>query len=144
MAATNAPTFTTAASERPASSGGKVLDVLTTHVARGAFAVPFLVFGLFHFANANAMAGIVPVPGGVFWVYVTGAALVAGGLGILLNRLGQWAALGLAALLLTFILGVHLPGLWNPAMQQMSTIGLLKDISLLGGALTWAGLLRAR
>src|ERR1043166_5960693 len=59
-----------------------LLDALTTKVARAAFALPFAVFGLFHFVNANAMAGFVPVPGGVFWVYFTGAALVAGAVGI--------------------------------------------------------------
>ncbi len=53
----------------------------------------------------------------------------------------MWAALGLAILLLTFIVAVHLPGLGNPAMRDMAMSGLIKDTALLGGALTWAGLL---
>ena len=129
-------------SSRPTQS--RALDVLTTTVARGAFALPFAIFGLFHFLNASAMAGMVPIPGGVFWIYFTGAALIAGSLGILTGKLGRFAALGLAALLVTFIVGVHVPGLSNPQMQQMATMGLLKDVSLLGGALTWAGLLGKR
>ena len=145
MAATNVRPFSpVSTSERPASPGSKLLDVLTTHVARGAFALPFVIFGLLHFVGAQGMAAMVPIPGGVFWIYFTGAALVAGGLGILLNKLGQWAALGLAALLLTFVLGVHVPGLSNPAMHQIALISLLKDVALIGGALTWAGLFRAR
>jgi len=124
------------------SAGERVLQVLTTSVARGLFALPFLVFGLTHFAFADGMAGMVPVPGGVFWIYLTGAALVAGSIGILTRRLGTWAALGLALLMLTFALTVHVPGLANAASQQMSLIGLLKDTALAGGALAWAGIFR--
>jgi putative oxidoreductase len=126
------------------SGADRAFDLLTTKVARGAFALPFAIFGLFHFVNANAMAGVVPVPGGVFWVYFTGAALVAGAAGIITGYLGKWAALGLAALMLTFVVTVHAPGLANPKMAQMATIGLLKDLALMGGALTWAGILNRR
>ncbi len=126
------------------SSSSRGLDVLTSKVARVTFALPFAVFGLFHFLNASAMAGMVPVPGGVFWIYFTGAALIAGSIGLITGILGRLAAFGLAALLLTFILGVHVPGLSNPQMQQMAMMGLLKDISLFGGALTWATLLGKR
>lgn len=128
----------------PSTSKANAAEVLTGKVARVAFALPFAVFGLFHFLNANAMAGAVPVPGGVFWIYFTGAALIAGSIGILTGILGRLAAFGLAALLTLFIVGVHVPGLSNPAMQQMAIAGLLKDISLVGGALTWAGLLGKR
>ncbi len=115
---------------------------LTTEVARWAFALPFAVFGLFHFTNASTMVGAVPVAGGIFWVYFTGAALIAASIGILTRKLGSWAAFGLAALLLTFILFVHVPELGNPKTQQMAVRGLLKDLALIGGALAWAGLLK--
>ncbi len=133
-----------AASSESSSSKSGALDVITSKVARVAFAAPFAIFGLFHFLNASAMAGMVPVPGGVFWIYFTGAALIAGSIGIITGYLGRLAALGLAALLATFIVGIHVPGLSHPEMQQMAMMGLLKDVSLLGGALTWAGLLGKR
>jgi uncharacterized membrane protein len=117
------------------------MKTLTTSVARVLFAFPFAVFGLFHLANARAMAAMVPVPGGVFWIYLTGAALVLGSAGLITKRLGQWAGLGLAALMLTFVASVHLPNLGNPEMQQMAVSGLLKDLALAGGALTWSGIL---
>lgn len=128
---------------RATSSGAqeKLFRILGNHVARGLFALPFIVFGLFHFTGAEHMAGMVPVPGGVFWVYFTGAALIAGGLGILTNILGRWAALGLAALMATFALTVHLPGLGDPTTGQLSLMSLLKDTSLAGGALAWLGVL---
>jgi uncharacterized membrane protein YphA (DoxX/SURF4 family) len=131
-------------SESTRSSKGGALEFVTGKLARVAFALPFAIFGLFHFLNASAMAGMVPVPGGVFWIYFTGAALIAASIGIMTGILGRLAALGLAALLATFIVGIHVPGLSNPQMQQMAMMGLLKDISLLGGALTWAGLLGKR
>ena len=117
------------------------MKMLTTTVARVLFAVPFAVSGLFHFTNARAMAGVVPVPGGVFWVYFTGLALLAGSLGLVTKRLGQWAALGLALLMLTFVATIHVPHLADPEMAQMAMSGLLKDLGLSGGALTWAGIL---
>lgn len=130
---------------RPSSSpAARAADLATSKVARVLFALPFAVFGFFHFLNASAMAGMVPVPGGVFWIYFTGAALIAGSIGIITGTLGRLAAFGLAALLATFILGIHLPGLTNPEAQQEAIMGLLKDTSLLGGALAWAGLLGKR
>jgi putative oxidoreductase len=126
----------------PASSTqDKVFRILGNHVARALFGLPFVVFGLFHFAGAEHMAGMVPVPGGVFWVYFTGVALIAGGLGILTNILGRWAALGLAALMGLFALTVHLPALGDPAMGQMATISLLKDTALAGASLAWLNIL---
>lgn len=142
--ASHARPFDAVSTDPHTSASGRALELATSKVARALFALPFAIFGLFHFLNASAMAGIVPVPGGVFWVYFTGAALIAGSVGILTGVLGRLAALGLAALLLTFIFGVHVPGLSNPEMQQGAMMGLLKDVSLLGGALTWAGLFGKR
>lgn len=116
------------------------MHTLTTTVARILFALPFIAFGLLHFSAGPAMAAAVPVPGGVFWVYLIGACLLAGGLAIAANRLGQWAALGIAALMLVFVASVHAPGLGNPGMRDMAMMGLLKDLGLCGGALAWAGI----
>jgi putative oxidoreductase len=122
----------------------RALSFLGNQGARALFALPFAVFGLFHFVGADAMAPMVPVPGGIFWVYFTGVALLAGSAGILTGILGRWAALGLAALMALFALTVHLPNLGDPAMGQLSLISLLKDLSLAGGALAFAGLLGQR
>lgn len=108
--------------------------------ARLLFALPFAVFGVSHFLNASAMVAVVPLPGGLFWVYLTGAALIAGSAGIVTNIRGEWAAFGIALLMLTFVFFVHGPGLTNAQTQQMATIGMLKDLALCGGALTWAGI----
>jgi hypothetical protein len=73
------------------------MRTLTTTIARVLFALPFALFGISHLFNGRAMAGYVPVPGGIFWVYFTGLAMIAASIGLLTKILGKWAALGLAA-----------------------------------------------
>ncbi len=117
------------------------MKTLTGIAARALYGLPFVVFGLFHLSAGGKMAGMVPsyVPGGAFWIYFTGACMLAAGLAILTGIQGRLAALLLAVLLLVYILTIHLPGLSNPAMRQMNLMELLKDTGLMGGALALAG-----
>ena len=48
-----------------------------TKIGRFLLAIPMAVFGVLHFMAADNMAPMVPIPGGVIWVYVTGVALIA-------------------------------------------------------------------
>ena len=116
------------------------MKVLTTTIARIIFAIPFAIFGIMHLTNADKMAGYVPIPGGAFWVYLTGAAMLAASISILSGKLTKIACLSLAALLLIIIVTMQIPGLFDPARMQMAMGGLLKDTSLLGGALLIAGI----
>lgn len=108
-----------------------------SNVGRVFLSIPFIVFGLMHFMNAGAMSGLVPgwLPGGVIWVYLTGAANLAAGLGVAFNRYVKPAAVGLMGLLSLYILAVHVPGLFGEGSFQMAMQGLLKDVGLLGGAI---------
>lgn len=116
------------------------LYYLTGTFARLLFALPFMVFGINHFVQGSAMAGGVPVPGGVFWVYFIGLCLVAASIAITFNVLRTWAGIALAALLMTFVLTMHLPAVLADGMAAMnSVIALLKDTSLAGAALYFAG-----
>ena len=108
------------------------------------FAAPFIVFALGHFGpSAEHMAGMVPVPGGIFWIYFTGLALLAAGVSIATGKLVKLSGILLAVLLLTFALTIFLPGLGaaDAQMKQMAFIGLLKDTSLAGAALFISGTL---
>jgi len=104
------------------------MEVLTTAVARALYGLPFVVFGLFHFMKGSEMGGYVPawVPGGVFWVYFTGAAMLAAGIAIIAKKYAYWAGLGLALLLLLYNLTIHLPGMGDEAMSQMHITAFLK------------------
>jgi len=81
------------------------------------------------------MVGIVPgwLPGGVFWVYVTGLVLVAACISLIINKYTVYAALGLAVLMFIFVLTVHLPSLLGG--DQMALTMLLKDFGLGSAAL---------
>ena len=102
------------------------------------FAIPMVIFGLFHFLSANAMAAMVPIPGGVFWIYLTGLSFILAGVSIIIQKLDVWASFFLAVLLLVFVLTIHLPGvLAGGEMVQMYMTNLLKDLALAGGSLIY-------
>ena len=90
----------------------------------------------------SEMAGYIPswLPGGVFWVYLTGLALIAACISIIIQKEAKLASLLLALMLGVFILTLHIPGLMNEATMQLSMAALLKDMTLAGAALTYAGI----
>lgn len=102
------------------------------------YAIPMVIFGLFHFLNSSAMAGMVPIPGGIFWIYLTGLSLILAGISIIIQKLDEWSSLLLAVMLLVFVLTIHLPGvLAGGEMSQTYMTNLLKDLALAGGALIY-------
>ena len=115
---------------------------LTGKIARIIFAVPFTIIGIFHFMNAGSMAGMLQGwPFAELLVYFTGLCLIAAAFAIILNKYARLAGLLLALLLLLIVIFVHMPGLGDPEMMQMSMTNILKDVSLIGGALMVAGIL---
>ncbi len=112
------------------------------------FTIPLIMFGINHLTMANVMAGMVPVPGGVFWVYFTGVAMLAAAVAIITNfkGLGSLAAFLAGVLILVYVLAIHLPGVIN-AKDEMSRmtpmIATLKDLGMVGGAWAIARLIKA-
>jgi uncharacterized membrane protein YphA (DoxX/SURF4 family) len=102
------------------------------------YAIPFAVFGIFHFMNADAMAGF--TPGGAPVVYLVGVCLIAACVSILLGKYDKLATTLLAVMLLLFVVLLHGPGAGNadPAMSQQSISSLLKDLALAGAAMMYA------
>lgn len=98
------------------------------------FAIPFAVFGVFHFMNADAMAPMAydqPV-----LVYITGAAHIAAAISIIIGKLDKLASVLLALMLILFIVLVHLSGAMEGDQSAMTS--LLKDLGLAGGAMIYA------
>ena len=95
--------------------------------------VPLAVFGFGHLANANSMTGLVPsfIPGGVFWVYLTGVCILAGVIGILIGKKAKMAAQLLGLMIVLFALLIHLPSLMGG--NEMSMAMVVKDLSIGGG-----------
>ncbi|MEY4905495.1 MAG: hypothetical protein RLZZ292_3310 [Bacteroidota bacterium] len=101
------------------------------------FAVPFAIFGLFHFMSAGDMATNMGVPGGVIAVYISGLAMLAAAVSAILGKYDKLAMVGLAILMVIYIAVIHLP----LAMKgdHMAVGSILKDLALAGGALLYAG-----
>lgn len=62
-----------------------------TKSGRYIFTIPLIMFGVNHLTQADMMAGMVPVPGGVFWVYFTGVAMLAAAVAMITNFKGLGA-----------------------------------------------------
>lgn len=118
------------------------MKLLTGKIAHILYAIPFAMFGIFHLMSAKAMAGyIATFPAAEFLIYFSGIGMIAAAVSIIIGKFTKLAMLLLALELLLFILLIHVPGLGNenPQMAQMSMIGLLKDVALIGGSLMIAG-----
>ncbi|WP_350356666.1 DoxX family protein [Fodinibius salsisoli] len=115
---------------------------MLSKAGRFLYAIPFGIFGLFHFMNGSQMAGMVPIPGGVFWIYLTGVALLAACVSIIIQKKARLACLLLGVMLLIFALSIHLPGVIGAESgqaMQASMSSLLKDTALAGAAWILAG-----
>ncbi|MDH5398260.1 MAG: DoxX family protein [Cyclobacteriaceae bacterium] len=116
---------------------------VTNLIARILFVIPLVAFGLGHFVNANEMAQnrIPDLPGGIMFVYLTGAALIAAAVSILLKKKAALATLLLGVILLLFALMVHLPFLMSedPVVAMSGRTNFLKDIGLAGAAWFMSG-----
>lgn len=124
------------------------MSALTGRVAQIIYGLPFGVFGLMHFLSGPEMAGMVPsfIPGGVFWVYLTGLALLAASVSIITGQQAVLATKLLALMLGIFVLTIHLPAVLSgdPTQVQNAMPQLLKDLSLAGGALVLSGVFERR
>ncbi|MEZ4986550.1 MAG: hypothetical protein R2795_16195 [Saprospiraceae bacterium] len=101
------------------------------------FAIPFAIFGLFHFMGADGMAGMVPVPGGVVWVYLTGIGLLAATVAILIGKMDKLATFLLGIMMLSFALLIHFKGFMS--QDPAASASFLKDIALAGASWLYAG-----
>lgn len=101
-------------------------------------------FGINHFLNGTGMQNAVPsfIPGGVVWVYLTGAAMIAAAISFLINRKTRLAGILLAIFLLLIVFTIHLPAVIHApdeAAKRLPMINLLKDTGLAAAALIIAG-----
>ena len=107
-------------------------------------AVIMIIFGIYHFQQPRNLLVFVPdnLPGGIIWVYVTGVVFILTAIAFLANKFVKLAAYLLAALLIVFILTIHLPNYrlaGEAEMRQNAFINMLKDLALAAFALHIAG-----
>jgi len=113
-----------------------------TTIGRILFAIPFALFGVNHFLMLDYYLGMLTsfVPLGAYTIILTGIMLIAASISIITKILVKFSTLLLAFLLFIFIITIHIPHLISDADKTITIIGLLKDISLLGGSLMIAGI----
>ena len=105
----------------------------TLKIGRILYGLTFIIFGLNHFINASMLSDYVPIPGGVFWVYLTGLAMLAAAVAILTGKQARLACQLLGILLFIFVLTIHLPTMINQGVMAGLT-NFLKDTALGGAA----------
>lgn len=103
------------------------------------FALPFTLFGIMHFTNTEQLASLAPF-GGRIIVYLTGIALIAAVVSMLIGKLDKLGSFLLGVFLILTAVLVHAKGLSSTDEIQKATAmsGMLKDLMLAGAAWLYA------
>jgi uncharacterized membrane protein len=113
---------------------------IVSRIAIYILAAVMFYFGIRHLLYPDVLVVTVPdfLPGGKFWVYLTGVAFILAALSLFINVWVRTAAYLLALLLFVIVLTIHLPNYIetaDKAYQQMALTNLLKDAALAAFAL---------
>lgn len=104
---------------------------ISSKFAKFVFAAIMITFGIMHFVFGSNMTAMVPswLPlSPICWVYITGAALIAYGVSVLINHKYQkLAGYLLAVMFFLFVILVHMPSMnTNPMAMPL----MLKDMAM--------------
>lgn len=107
-----------------------------SRIASIVYAITIGIFGVNHFRYGKGMGGMVPhwFPGdATIWIYIAGAGLILAAISIIINKYTKPACYLLAAMLLIFVLSMHIPSLLRG--NEMAMTGVLKDTAMAMAAL---------
>ena len=117
----------------PVSSALRPLERLIP-LGRFFLAPQMIIAGSEHFIYARFVFDLVPswIPWHPFWTYFTGAALIAGGVGLLLAKTARLAAGLLGSIIFIWVLVLHLPRAfalndaneWTSVFQALAMSGI--------------------
>lgn len=124
-----------------------MVHLTISRIAIWLLAIVMVVFGIMHFTHPNEMLNYVPLylPRGIMWVYLVGVAFILAAVAFMSNRYVSLAGYLLAALLVTFVLLIHIPNHLNsgdPIMRQLALVNALKDTAIAGFAMYIASIAR--
>jgi uncharacterized membrane protein len=128
---------------RQASGALERITAWAAPLGRYFVAVPMPVFGILHFVYADIVARAVPawIPGKPFWVYLTGVAHIAAGLGIVTRVHDRLAATLWGLMVGLWVVILHTPRVVaNPNGRNEWTSTFLA-LAMCGGSLLVAGAL---
>jgi uncharacterized membrane protein len=113
---------------------GKPIAVVATRIILGVF---LIICGIQHFLFVDFVNTLVPAwipPNPTFWTYFAGAALLAGGVGLLIPQTAQVAATLSGVMILTWFFILHIPraiadptnaGEWTGCCESLALSGIL-------------------
>lgn len=89
--------------------------IISSRIAGIIYALAVGTFGVLHFIHADEMKSGVPeyIPGGIIWIYITGAGMILAAIAIIINKFTRLACYLLAAMFLIFVFTLHLKHLMN-------------------------------
>ena len=121
------------------------MNTLST-VGRILFALPFLVFGINHFIMFDYYMGLLTsfIPFGGYLIILTGFIMITASLSIIFKKFILITSITLAIMLFIFIVAIHIPNLFDKENHIIGLITLLKDVSLMGGAILIAGVCKEK
>ena len=108
----------------------------------GFLGIFLLVGGVQHFVYADFVQTLVPAwipPSPRFWTGLTGAALIAGGAGLLVRPTVRWAALMSGLMIFLWVLLLHLPRAFAQPHNAGETSAVFEALALSGVAFLVAG-----
>jgi len=122
----------------------KTMKILTDLVARILYIIPFVGLGFGHFTYTDGFAEMVPLPGAEIWVYLTGVAILAAAVSIIIKKKAALATLLLGVLLIIFVISIWIPMMGSEDEMQAQTgmTMMLKDLGLAGAAWFMSGVFR--
>lgn len=97
-------------------------------------------FGINNLIDGTGLQKMVPsfLPGGIAWLYITGACLILAAIAFLTDRQARLAGLLLCLFLLLIVLTVHLPAVLHApdfGARRFPMTNLIKDTGLAAAAL---------
>lgn len=106
---------------------------------RVVYALTIISFSIDHFLYAHEAADYVPawIPGHVFWLYTTGAALLCAGVAIAINIKAKPAATLLGAMIMTWFVILHVPRIMVAARGDLNGEMASAMLALAYGGIAW-------
>ncbi len=104
------------------------------------FAAPLTAFAAEHFVFTQFMVPMIPawLPGGSFWIYFTGVALLLATVSILLNRKVRVSGTLLGIMIILFVVLIHIPRVIANPRDRVAWAVVVRDTCFATAALVLA------
>jgi uncharacterized membrane protein YphA (DoxX/SURF4 family) len=115
-------------------------------LGRPLFGISMILFGVQHFMYATFLMTLVMtwLPGHLFWIYCTGASMVAAGLAIATGIQARLAGIILGIMFLLWVVLLHAPRVFANLHNQDELTSLFVALAFSGSSFVFAGAVKRR